>query len=86
MSLFIKGDITIEELQSAMLIFKGHEIIELLDHGDLIDMYDFDSAMYHEAFEVDSDMQKWESGCWIRYKMYERLRDSAPVIIPAERS
>lgn len=37
MSLFIKGDITIEELQSAMLIFKGHEIIELLNHGDLID-------------------------------------------------
>lgn len=60
-------------------------IIELPEHGDLIDMYDFDHAMYHEAFEVDSDMQKWESGCWIRYKMFERLRDSAPVVIPAER-
>lgn len=37
MSVLIKGDITIEELQSAMLIFKGHEIIDLPDHGDLID-------------------------------------------------
>lgn len=41
-------------------------------------------AMYHEAFETDSDLQKWDSGCWIRYKMFERLRDSAPVVIPAE--
>lgn len=60
-------------------------LIELPDHGDLIDMDEFSRAMYHEAFEVDSDMQKWESGCWIRYKMFERLRDSAPVVIPAER-
>ena len=37
MSILIKGGITIEELQSAMLMFKGHEIIELPDHGDLID-------------------------------------------------
>lgn len=61
-------------------------LIELPDHGDLVDMDEFSRAMYHEAFEVDSEMQKWESGCWIRYKMFERLRDSAPVVIPAERS
>lgn len=61
-------------------------LIELPDHGDLIDMDKFSRAMYHEAFETDSDMQKWDSGCWIRYKMFERLRDSAPVLIPAERS
>lgn len=61
-------------------------LIELPDHGDLIDMDEFSRAMYHEAFEVDSKMQKWESGCWIRYKMFEILRDSAPVVIPAERS
>lgn len=60
--------------------------VELPDHGDLIDRDEFSCAMYHEAFEVNSPMQKWESGCWIRYKMFERLIDSAPVVIPAERS
>ena len=29
----------------------------------------FEREMYHEAFETDSDMQKWDSGCWIRHKM-----------------
>ena len=36
--------------------------------------------MYHEAFEVDSDMQKWESGCWIRYKMFENCTEAAPTV------
>lgn len=36
--------------------------------------------MYHEAFETDSDMQKWDSGCWIRYKMFENSIDSMPTI------
>lgn len=64
----------------------AHEqIIPLPDHGDLIDMDKFSRAMYHEAFETDSDMQKWDNGCWIRYKMFERLRDYAPVVIPTER-
>lgn len=61
-------------------------LVGLPDHGNLVDMDEFSRAMYHEAFEVDSALQKWESGCWIRYKMFERLRDSAPVIIPEERS
>lgn len=61
-------------------------LVELPDHGDLIDRDEFSRAMYHEAFETDSDWQKWDSGCWIRYKMFERLRNSAPVVIPAERS
>ena len=34
------------------------------------------AAMYHEAFEEDSDLQKWEGGCWIRYKMFENVLDS----------
>lgn len=37
-------------------------------------------AMYHEAFETDSDMQKWDSGCWIRYKMFENVLEAAPTI------
>lgn len=61
-------------------------LIELPDHGDLIDMSALNDAMFHEAFETDSDMQKWDSGCWIRYKMFEKHRDLAPVVIQAERS
>ena len=60
-------------------------LIELPDHGDLIDRDALNDAMYHEAFETDSEWQKWDSGCWIRYKMFERHRDLAPVVIPAER-
>lgn len=36
--------------------------------------------MYHEAFETDSDMMKWDSGCWIRYKMFENAFEKAPTI------
>lgn len=60
-------------------------MVELPDHGDLIDRDELSDAMYHEAFETDSKMQKWDSGCWIRYKMFEKKRDNAPVVIPAER-
>lgn len=34
------------------------------------------AAMYHAAFEEDSDLQKWDGGCWIRYKMFENVLDS----------
>lgn len=34
--------------------------------------------MYHEAFETDSDEQRWDGGCWIRYKMFERIVESMP--------
>ena len=34
--------------------------------------------MYHEAFEIDSDMQKWDSGCWIRYKVFENCLEQMP--------
>lgn len=53
-------------------------------HGRLIDADALRQPMYHEAFETDSPMQKWDSGCWIRYKMFERLEENAPTIIPAE--
>lgn len=38
--------------------------------------------MYHEAFEKDSDEQRWDSGCWIRYKMFERVVDRQPSAQP----
>ena len=34
--------------------------------------------MYEEAFEKDSDMQKWDSGCWIRYKLFENCLEAVP--------
>lgn len=46
----------------------------------LIDADALNATMYHEAFETDTDMQKWDSGCWIRYKMFERAVKAAPTI------
>ena len=34
----------------------------------LIDADALRARMYHESFETDSDMQKWDSGCLIRCK------------------
>lgn len=39
---------------------------------------DVREKMYHEAFETDTDMQKWDSGCWIRYKLFENVIESIP--------
>ena len=46
----------------------------------LINAEALEKAMYHEAFEKDSDMQKWDSGCWIRYKMFENAIAAAPTV------
>lgn len=46
----------------------------------LIDADALRERMYHDAFETDSDMQKWDSGCWIRYKMFENAIKDAPTI------
>ena len=46
----------------------------------LIDADKLKNELYHEAFETDSDMQKWDGGCWIRYKMFEKAIESAPTI------
>ena len=48
----------------------------------LIDANALQDVLYHEAFETDSDMQRWDSGCWIRYKMFENAIDNAPTINP----
>ena len=46
----------------------------------LIDADDFGNRMYHEAFEKDSDLQKWDSGCWIRYKLFENVLREQPTV------
>ena len=48
----------------------------------LIDADDFANRMYHEAFEKDSDLQKWDSGCWIRYKLFENVLREQPNVQP----
>ena len=48
----------------------------------LIDADDFGNRMYHEVFEKDTDMQKWDSGCWIRYKLFENVLKEQPTIEP----
>ena len=49
-------------------------------HGRLIDADALGNRMYHEAFEKDSEDQKWDSGCWIRYKLFERVLREQPTI------
>ena len=50
----------------------------------LIDADALSARMYHDAFETDSDMQKWDSGCWIRYKMFENAIADAPTVDAVE--
>lgn len=38
------------------------------------------NRMYHESFEKDSDLQRWDGGCWIRYKLFEQVLRAAPTI------
>lgn len=64
---------------------KDCPLVEIeVPHGRLIDAVALRTRMYHEAFETDSDMQRWESGCWIRYRLFERTEEAAPTIIEAE--
>ena len=46
--------------------------------SDLISRQALRDAMYHEAFETDTEMQRWDSGCWIRYKLFENIIDNLP--------
>ena len=50
-----------------------------------IDADALQNAMYHEAFETDTEMQRWDSGCWIRYKLFENILDQQPTADVVER-
>lgn len=41
-----------------------------------------EDAMYHRCFECDNDedMQKWDSGNWIRYKLFENVMEQLRMI------
>lgn len=53
-------------------------------HGPLIDWDELSTFMYHHAFELDSADQRWDSGCWIRYRLFENAMKAMPTIIEAE--
>ena len=59
-------------------------LVEVPKHGRLIDADALRVGMYHEAFETDSELQRWDSGCWVRYRMFENHMGNAPTIIEAE--
>ena len=70
-------------------LIRGDKLLQTCDQLEHKFMYDrlfkqirsdaFDEverAMYHEAFEVSHEkdgMQKWDSGNWIRYKLFENV-------------
>lgn len=53
-------------------------------HGRLIDADELERFMYHHAFELDSADQQWDSGCWVRYRLFENAMKAMPTIIEAE--
>lgn len=63
-------------------VFQGKKLPK--GHGRLIDADELNRMMFHKSFELDSDMQKWDSGCWIRYKMFENSMEEMLTIIEAD--
>ncbi len=46
----------------------------------LIDADALAREMYHKSFEVDDGRNVWNSGLWIRYKIFEEAIRDAPII------
>ena len=46
----------------------------------LINADALDAEMYHKSFEVDDGRNVWNSGLWIRYKIFEEAIRDAPTI------
>lgn len=83
MSILIKGT-NKEDLQRAMLMFRGHEIIELPDHGDLMDReYAIASACSGRIRTLPTTEDGED---WIRVEEVRQSLKSVPIVIPAERS
>ena len=52
--------------------------------AEYIDKEKLRQAMFQEAFGKDSDLQRWDSGCWIRYKLFENVleKTEAADVVP----
>ena len=35
-------------------------------------------ALHNEVFEADSKEQRWEDGCWIRYRLIDKIISDLP--------
>ena len=59
--------------------------------SDYIKREEIEQKMYHEAFENDASydernpMAKWDSGLWIRYKLFENVLADIPSADVVER-
>ena len=59
--------------------------------SDYIKREELEQKMYHEAFENDASydeknpMAKWDSGLWIRYKLFENVLERLPSVDVVER-
>lgn len=82
MSILIKGT-NIEDLQRAILTFSGHEIVELPEHGDLIDREALKKTLIDEGETVGIDGFSIDglSADNVCYAI-----ENAPVVIPVERN
>lgn len=50
----------------------------------LIDADAFRHRMYHEVFEKDSIDQRWDSGCWMRYRLFDKVLEEQPTVDAVE--
>ena len=50
-------------------------LLDLYQQGRADAIDEVSRAMYHQCFECnnDEDMQKWDSGNWFRYKLFENV-------------
>ena len=48
--------------------------------GRLIDADALGNRLYHEVFEKDSEDQRWDSGCWMRYRLFEKVLREQPTV------
>ena len=51
----------------------------------LIDADALGNRLYHEVFEKDSEDQRWDSGCWMRYRLFEKVLREQPTVEQPER-
>ena len=50
----------------------------------LIDADALGNRLYHEVFEKDSEDQRWDSGCWMRYRLFEKVLKEQPTVEQSE--
>ena len=46
----------------------------------LINADDLEIVMYEKSFMTDDGRQKWDSGLWIRYKIFEEAVYEVPIV------